>query len=113
MLKRQSNPHGTETECEFEYGTTKGALNETVPCPFKPGNRSIGVPENANLTASTKGTTYYFRIHASNDQRASNGEEKHFTTLPTAPHAEHRTGEGSQAHLGDADRQRRRRTARK
>ena len=47
MLNATVNPHGCETECNFEYGTTKGTLNETVPCRFKPGHRSIRVPENA------------------------------------------------------------------
>lgn len=87
ILNATVNPHGFETECNFEYGTTQGALNESVPCRFKPGHRSISVPENANLVGLTQGTTYYFRIHASNINGPSNGEEKQFTTLPAAPKA--------------------------
>ena len=58
-----------------------------VKCLFKPGSRNIGVPEFANLTGLDESTTYYWRIHASNEHGTINGEEKSFTTLPTAPHA--------------------------
>ncbi len=87
VLEAKVFPHGSETECEFEYGTTKGALNQKAKCLFKPGSRNIGVPEFANLTGLEESTTYYWRIHASNEHGPVNGEEKSFTTLPTAPHA--------------------------
>ncbi len=87
VLEAKVFPHGSETECEFEYGTTKGALNQTAKCLFKPGSRNIGVPEFANLTGLNESTTYYWRIHASNEHGTVNGDEKSFTTLPTAPHA--------------------------
>jgi len=87
VLEAKVFPHGSETECEFEYGTTKGSLNQTAKCLFKPGSRNIGVPEFANLSGLAESTTYYWRIHASNEHGIANGEEKAFTTLPTAPHA--------------------------
>ena len=87
VLEAKVFPHGSDTECDFEYGTTKGALNQTEKCLFKPGSRNIGVPEFANLSGLEESTTYYWRIHASNEHGTVNGEEKSFTTLPTAPHA--------------------------
>jgi len=81
-------PHGTETECQFEYGTSEGVLDKVVACPFKPGHRSIGVPESANLVGLTEDKTYYFRIHASNIHgEEGNGGERAFTTLPHKPNA--------------------------
>ena len=87
VLEAKVFPHGSETECEFEYGTTKGSLDHVEKCLFKPGSRNIGVPEYANLSGLEESTTYYWRIHASNEHGPVNGEEKSFTTLPTAPHA--------------------------
>ena len=87
VLEAKVFPHGSATQCEFEYGTTKGALTEKKPCVFEPGSRNIGVPEDLILTGLSEGTTYYWRIHASNEHGADNGEEKSFTTLPTAPHS--------------------------
>ena len=87
VLEAKVFPHGSETECQFEYGTTKGSLSQTAKCLFKPGSRNIGVPEFANLSGLEESKTYYWRIHASNEHGTVNGEEKSFTTLPTAPHA--------------------------
>ena len=87
VLEAKVFPHGSETECEFEYGTTKGSLTQKEKCLFKPGSRNIGVPEFANLSGLEESKTYYWRIHASNEHGTVNGEEKSFTTLPTAPHA--------------------------
>ncbi len=81
------NPHSAETKCQFEYGTTEGELNTTAACTFEPGHRSIKVPESANLKGLTEDTTYFYRIHASNENGFASGEEKSFTTLPHAPGA--------------------------
>jgi FlaG/FlaF family flagellin (archaellin) len=87
VLQGVINPHSAETKCQFEYGTTEGVLNKTAACPFEPGHRSIKVPESANLSGLTPDMTYYYRIHASNENGFANGEEKSFTTLPHAPGA--------------------------
>ncbi|HTY96123.1 MAG TPA: IPT/TIG domain-containing protein [Solirubrobacteraceae bacterium] len=87
VLQATVFPHGAATECQFEYGTTEGAPDHVVACPFSPGSRPIGVPETANLKGLTEGTTYYWRIHAKNGNGEATSAEKSFTTLPHAPHS--------------------------
>jgi len=87
VLPAKVFPHSTETECEFQYGTVEHVLDKKVGCPFKPGHRAIGVPEAITLTGLAQSTTYYYRIHATNEHGEGNGDERSFTTLPTSPHA--------------------------
>jgi Tol biopolymer transport system component len=74
------NPEATQvTACEFEYGTTT-SYGQSKPCskavPFT-GNSPEAV--SANLTELQSGTTYYFRVSATN----SNGTEEAAGTFET------------------------------
>jgi len=71
------NPNGTEvTECKFEYGTTNGPYEASVPC--SPAASELGSGESpvavsAAVTGLTPKTTYHFRIVATNASATANG----------------------------------------
>ena len=107
ILQATVNPHGSETECEFEYGTTEGTLNHAAQCRFKPGHRTIAVPENANLVGLEERQNLL--LPHPRDQRTrgkATVKKRSFTTLPPAPRANTEPAEGSQADNGDPDRHR-------
>ena len=58
-------PNGAETECRFEYGTSKGASTKPRRAPSTPANADRGAGD-AKLAGLDEGTTYYFRITARN-----------------------------------------------
>ena len=83
-LSASVNPHGTQTECYFEYGTTP-ALGKVAPCEHAPGEGEEYVRVGATITGLTPGTTYLVRAVAFNEKgsaRAGEGENKNFTTAP-------------------------------
>src|SRR5271163_4682298 len=85
VLNASVDPNGLSTSCDFEYGTTEGVLDKTVPCHFSPGSRPIDVSEYAALSGLTEGTDYFFRIHATNLDGEVSGTEFEFSTLPNRP----------------------------
>lgn len=96
VLNATVGPQGSATECNFEYGTSPGVLDEDAPCAYSPGSRPILVPELARLQGLAPSTVYYFRIHAKNEDGGSFGEELEFTTLPKAPKTN--TGNAKEIH---------------
>jgi hypothetical protein len=71
------------TGCEFEYGTSP-SYGTSVPCTPKPP--ASGLPRNANtrsalLTGLNEGTTYHYRISATNSLGTSFGSDQTFATL--------------------------------
>jgi len=85
VLQGTVNPNGTQvTECVFKYGTTP-ALEKSAPCSYSPGHGVTAVPVEAALSGLTESTTYYVKLSAKNAEGETVGEERQFTTLPTAP----------------------------
>jgi hypothetical protein len=83
-LNATVNPDGGEvSKCEFEYGTTT-SYGSTVTCtPPSPGSGNSPVAVTAALPALTVGTTYHFRISATNAGGISQGSDETFTTRCT------------------------------
>jgi len=80
-LHANVNPNNVAvTECKFEYGTTN-SYGKSVPCnqavPFN-GGGNMGV--DAMVKGLTFGTTYHFRISATNGDGTSTGSDLTFTT---------------------------------
>jgi Divergent InlB B-repeat domain len=73
------NPNGAATTCTFEYGTST-SYGSSAPCGSAPGSGTSGVTASAALSGLAGGTTYHYRIDASNAGGASNGGDATFTT---------------------------------
>jgi len=79
-LNANVNPNNTTvTACTFEYGTTV-AYGKSIPCnqsvPFNGGNKGV----NAKVTGLSAGTTYHYRISATNVEGTVMGADVSFTT---------------------------------
>lgn len=74
------NPNGLATTYHFEWGTTVSYGNNTTTTSAGSGTATL--PESANITGLTAGTTYHFRIVAVNSDGTSNGTD--FTFVPGA-----------------------------
>ena len=78
------HPHGAETTCEFEYGTSL-AFEHKVPCTKPLGSGEGGVEVEVTVSGLAEGTTYYFRAVATNEFNITFGSHLKFITLPSAP----------------------------
>src|SRR5208282_1037324 len=79
-LNATVNPRGEEvSECEFEYGTTT-SYGETVACSPSPGSGESPVAVSASLEGLTGGTTYQYRIVATNRVGTSYSSDEEFET---------------------------------
>lgn len=75
------NPHKSAiSACEFEYGITT-AYGESIPCDSDPGAVNNPVEVNAHPTGLNLGTTYHFRLVATNG--AGPEESGDATFVPT------------------------------
>lgn len=84
-LNAKVDPNGREiSECAFEYGTTS-AYESTVPCTPSPGSGQTSVPVSASLSGLAAGTTYHYRVRATNSTGASYGEDEELETQASAP----------------------------
>ncbi len=85
-LNATVNPNGTNvSECVFEYGTTT-AYGQSAPCASLPGSGESPVGVSAPVTGLAAGTTYHFRISATNAVNNTKGSDATFTTsAPSAP----------------------------
>jgi hypothetical protein len=95
-LEAQVNPHGEETYLTtwvFEYGTST-AYGQSIPTPpglfnseackfleIIPCGINTPQPVSESLTGLEPGTTYHYRIAATNSWGTSYGEDRTFTTL--------------------------------
>jgi subtilase family serine protease len=81
VLNGSVNPNGaTVTACKFEYGTTT-ALGGSAPCSPPPGSGMSAVPVSAPIGGLAPGTTYYFRVVATNVYGTRKAAKKTFKTL--------------------------------
>ncbi len=76
------NPSGFSiATCEFEYGTTS-SYGSVAPCASLPGSGDSPVAVTADLTGLTPGTTYYYRLRATDAEGTLiDGLEASLTTL--------------------------------
>jgi hypothetical protein len=79
-LNGSVNPEGQATTYKFDYGTTT-SYGTSVPSPDgSAGSGSTAVNESASLTGLTAGTTYHYRIEATNATGTTLGADQQFTT---------------------------------
>jgi len=78
------NPNGTQTNYVFQYGTTTayGRTSSTASA----GAGTAPVAASRNVTGLAPGTTYHYRIVATNTQKKQDvGLDRTFTTQPAPP----------------------------
>jgi hypothetical protein len=74
-LKGTVNPEGSETTYQFEYGTTT-EYGTSVPVPAgNLGSVAKEDPVSQTITGLSPGTTYHFRLRASNSHGTSYGAD--------------------------------------
>ena len=73
------DPHGLSTTVHFQYGTTT-SYGSTTTSQTKTGNTYQNV--SANITGLTAGTTYHFRIVATNSAGTRYGLDRIFAAVP-------------------------------
>src|SRR5581483_7451249 len=76
------NPEGSSTDARFEYGTTTAYGSQTSVEALGSGTTQLAV--TAPLGGLQAGTTYHFRIVATNAADTANGADRTFTTAAAA-----------------------------
>jgi phosphodiesterase/alkaline phosphatase D-like protein len=86
QLNGTVNPGRLATTYHFEYGTTTGYGSQSPAVDASAGSGSAAVAESATLTGLTAGTTYHYRLVATNSAGTVQGADQQFVTpLPPAP----------------------------
>ncbi len=87
VLRAQVNPHGSATTYAFQYGTTAAYGAQTADHSAGSGTSTIAVDTRA--TGLTPGTTYHYRLLATNADGTTAGSDRTFRTdlPPAAPPA--------------------------
>jgi hypothetical protein len=77
------NPDGSLVgDCHFEYGPTE-AYGQSTSCVESPGSGTTAVPVKADVSGLQGGTTYHFRLVASNGKVSNfDGPDEVLPTLP-------------------------------
>lgn len=79
------NPNGGVSSCHFEYGTTT-SYGSNGECATPPGEGEAPVAEQLALSGLDAGTTYHYRLVATNPGGTTTGSDLSFTTqLPSPP----------------------------
>ncbi len=79
-LKGSVDPYGLDTHYHFEYGTTT-SYGTNVPVPDADAGSNEGfVPVSQTVTGLQPGTTYHFRLEASNSAGPNTSKDETFTT---------------------------------
>jgi Fibronectin type III domain len=79
-LRGSVNAHGKATSFSFQYGTTSAYGAQTASASAGSGTSAITV--TTKVSGLTAGTTYHYRIVASNADGTSAGGDRTFTTAP-------------------------------
>ena len=74
------NPNNSNTTTEFEYGTNSGLSGSTI-IPAGSLSGSTAQSTTANIDSLLPGTTYYFRVVATNSVGVSYGSIRSFTPI--------------------------------
>jgi len=75
------NPRGSETKYYFEYGTSESYGSKTTE--VSAGSGITNLEESKAITGLPVGTTYHFRIVATNSHGTTDGAGQMFTTTTT------------------------------
>jgi uncharacterized protein (TIGR02145 family) len=86
-IKGSVNPNYLSSTVEFEWGTTTSYGNK-ITSTQSPVTGSAAVSVSADLTGLTPGTTYHFRIIATNELGTTNSGDLTFKTLGQVPSAD-------------------------
>jgi hypothetical protein len=81
VLNGTVDPKGQTTHYFFQYGPTTAYGVQTSPASAGSGSANVSV--HATITGLTPGTTYHYRLVASNATGTSNGEDKTVTVGQT------------------------------
>ena len=80
------NPNAQATTAVFEWGTDSALASPTTTTPQDIGAGTTDQPVNVTITGLTSGTTYYYRVAATNASGTKQGTIANFTTaLPNSP----------------------------
>ncbi|HTS72229.1 MAG TPA: PASTA domain-containing protein [Gaiellaceae bacterium] len=77
------NPNGYETTARFQYGLTTAYGATTATHTLDPDTAAVAL--NAALSGLAAGTTYHYRITATNQNGTTNGADQTFTTTAPPP----------------------------
>jgi hypothetical protein len=77
-LKGVVNPQGKATSYSFDYGRTASYGETTAEEPAEAG--SVGKPVSTHLGSLSPGTTYHYRLVATNAAGTTEGADRTFTT---------------------------------
>lgn len=77
------DPNGTATSYHFSYGPTANYGSQTPNSTTGTGTQPVTVART--LTGLASGTTYHYRLVASNGNGSSNGQDQTFMTTGTPP----------------------------
>jgi phosphodiesterase/alkaline phosphatase D-like protein len=77
------NPNGLSTTVTFQYGTTTG-YGSTATATQSPVSGSSSTSVSATLTGFSSGTTYHYRVVATNSAGTTNGTDQTFVTYSTS-----------------------------
>lgn len=84
-LNGSVNPNGLSTDYHFEWGTDSGLSSFTTTPVQNVGSGTASVPVTAPLTGLANGTTYYFRLSATNSAGTQLGTIESFSTANPPP----------------------------
>jgi hypothetical protein len=86
-LRARIDPEGQATTYYFEYGPTT-AYGSSAPVPDgEAGSGHIAVSVSAHVAGLAPGTTYHYRVVATNTTGTTDGEDATFTTYPAQQQA--------------------------
>ncbi len=105
-LNGNVNPNGLATEAWFVWGTSSTLAGGTSTTHEAIGAGTSAVAVDVALTGLTTGTTYYYRVVASNSSGQTNGTPILNFTSGAAPAATTVAASVRRRYHGDAERQR-------
>jgi fibronectin type III domain protein len=80
-LKASVDPNGQSTTYQFEYGKKSGEYTNVLPIPAESaGSGYEPVPVDVNVSGLTPGTTYYWRVSATNSSGKVSSSQASFTS---------------------------------
>jgi hypothetical protein len=85
IVKAQINPEHSPSTFHIEYGTSTAYGSTTPLVDATVGSGLSDVPVEEQLTALKAGTTYHYRIVATNTAGSAQGPDGTFTTAPPTP----------------------------